>query len=70
MANTYLPCPGERKKGDPAPFLNHIAKLLPVATDREILLDWMAYKAQNPAQLMRWAVVLCGVEGNGKTTVG
>lgn len=70
VANTYLPCPGERKKGDPAPFLNHIAKLLPVATDREILLDWMAYKAQNPAQLMRWAVVLCGVEGNGKTTVG
>lgn len=70
VVNTYLPCPGERKKGDPAPFLNHIAKLLPVETDREILLDWMAYKAQNPAQLMRWAVVLCGVEGNGKTTVG
>ena len=67
--NTYLPCPGVRKAGDVTPFLNHIEKLLPVEADRDILLNWMAYKVQNPGECMRWAPVLVGAPGNGKTTV-
>ncbi|GEM_PF-5074604 len=67
--NTYLPCPGARKAGDVKPFLNHIEKLLPVEADREILLNWMAYKVQHPGECMRWAPVLVGAPGNGKTTV-
>lgn len=67
--NTYLPCPGARKVGDVKPFLNHIEKLLPVEADREILLNWMAYKVQHPGECMRWAPVLVGAPGNGKTTV-
>lgn len=67
--NTYLPCPGARKAGDVKPFLNHIEKLLPVEADRDILLNWMAYKVQHPGECMRWAPVLVGAPGNGKTTV-
>ncbi|HBN1669712.1 TPA: PriCT-2 domain-containing protein [Escherichia coli] len=67
--NTYLPCPGMRKAGDVTPFLNHIEKLLPVEADRDILLNWMAYKVQHPGECMRWAPVLVGAPGNGKTTV-
>ncbi|HDV8886610.1 TPA: hypothetical protein QIY66_000637 [Raoultella planticola] len=67
--NTYLPCPGVRKAGDVTPFLQHIEKLLPVEADRDILLNWMAYKVQHPGECMRWAPVLVGAPGNGKTTV-
>ncbi|MEN4758586.1 primase-helicase family protein, partial [Pantoea agglomerans] len=67
--NTYLPCPGVRTAGDVTPFLLHIEKLLPVEADREILLNWMAYKVQHPGECMRWAPVLVGAPGNGKTTV-
>ena len=67
--NTYLPCPGECKAGDVTPFLNHIGKLLPVEADRDILLNWMAYKVQHPGECMRWAPVLVGAPGNGKTTI-
>lgn len=67
MVNTYVPVPTERKKGNPAPFLTHLEKLLPIKTDRDILLAYMAACVQYPGVKFQWAPLIQGTEGNGKT---
>lgn len=47
--------------------LAHIQKLVP--NDWHIVLQWMAYIVQNPGRKVRWALVIKGAEGDGKTTL-
>lgn len=50
LVNTYVP-PNWPETGDmPDVFLDHIDYLLPCDTERDIFLNWMAYKVQNPAR--------------------
>ena len=65
--NTWLPPVVKEIDGDPSPFLNHLAKVLPDERDRQILLSWMAALVQYPGHKFAWAPVLQGVEGNGKS---
>lgn len=65
--NTYYPIDVPRKVGDPAPFLNHLIKVLPDERDRTILLSYMAACVQHAGDKFQWAPLLQGVEGNGKT---
>jgi hypothetical protein len=65
--NTYIPVDIRRVVGDPAPFLNHLAKVLPDERDRTILLSYMAACVQHQGIKFQWAPLLQGVEGNGKT---
>jgi hypothetical protein len=65
--NTYIPVDIRRVAGDPAPFLNHLAKVLPDERDRTILLSYMAACVQHQGIKFQWAPLLQGVEGNGKT---
>jgi hypothetical protein len=65
--NTYVPVETPRKQGDPAPFLNHLAKVLPDERDQAILLSYMAAGVQYKGVKFQWAPLLQGVEGNGKT---
>jgi len=67
LVNTYVSIETLRKTGDPAPFLNHLAKVLPVETDRAILLAYMAACVQHKGVKFQWAPLLQGCEGNGKT---
>lgn len=67
FVNTYVPIEVPRVKGDPSPFLSHLAKVLPDARDREILLCYMAACVQYKGRKFKWAPLLQGVEGNGKT---
>lgn len=69
MVNTYLPIATRREAGDPSPFLNHLAKMLPDQRDRSILLHYMASMRQNPGVKFQWWPVIQGVEGNGKTMI-
>lgn len=55
--------------GDVTPFLDHVARLLPDARDRAILLNYMAACVQYPGVKFQYAPVLQGMEGNGKTLV-
>jgi len=55
------------KDGDPSPFLDHLARVLPDRRDRQILLSYMAAVVQFPGVKFQWAPLLQGVEGNGKT---
>jgi hypothetical protein len=66
-ANTYRPIPVDRRRGDVSPFLDHLKKLVPVESDRLILLSYMAAIVQYPGKKIPWCPVIQGVEGNGKT---
>ena len=67
FVNTYRALNIARTPGDAAPFLNHLAKLLPNPRDRTILLSYMAAIVQFPGIKFQWAPLIQGVEGNGKT---
>ena len=67
FVNTYWPVNVPRKYGDPSPFLNHLAKVLPDKRDALILLCYMAACVQHKGIKFQWAPLLQGVEGNGKT---
>ena len=67
LVNTYVPAKTPRKKGDPGRFLGHLDKILPDATDQQILLAYMAACVQHKGVKFQWAPLLQGVQGNGKT---
>lgn len=68
--NTYRdPCV-ETSDGDPGPFLDLMARLIPDERDRAICLAWMAALVQYPGQKFQWAPVLQGTKGNGKSFIG
>ena len=65
--NTYTPVETERRVGDVGPFLNHIAKLLPVERDQTILISYMAACVQHIGVKFQWCPLIQGAEGNGKS---
>jgi hypothetical protein len=67
FVNTYFEINVARKVGDSSPFTEHLARVLPDAHDREILLSYMAACVQHKGVKFQWAPLLQGVEGNGKT---
>lgn len=50
-------------------LLNHMDKLIAEKSYRRVILDFMAYCVQYPGHKIRWAILLQGVEGCGKTFV-
>jgi hypothetical protein len=69
LLNTYVPIETQRIAGDATPFLDLLHKLLPVETDRQILLSYFAALVQNPGRKFQWWPVIQGAEGNGKTLI-
>lgn len=67
VVNSYMPVNVARTDGDVTPFLNHVAKMLPVESDREILLAYMAACVQYPGVKFQWCPIIQGIKGNGKT---
>lgn len=67
--NTYVPLITPRVEGDPAIFLAHLRKLLPIERDQKILLGFMAACVQMIGVKFRWAPFIQGVQGNGKSTL-
>lgn len=68
--NTYVFRGCTAAPGDVAPFMDHLTRLLPDAGDRAILLLWIAAVVRRPGVMVRWAPVLQGTFGNGKTLIG
>jgi hypothetical protein len=56
--------------GDVTRFTDLLAKLLPVRSDRDIILAWMSACVQHQGSKFLWAPVLQGTKGNGKSTIG
>lgn len=67
LVNTYVPIATPQQPGDPRPFLDHLARLLPAEHDRSIILAYMAALVQYPGVKFQWMPLLQGMEGNGKT---
>lgn len=65
--NLWWPVETARQVGDPAPFLRHLAALLPDERDRTILLSYMAAVVQYKGYKFQWCPLIQGAEGNGKT---
>ena len=75
MLNTYRPdlLPAMPEKYSKAELKaietveTHLEILIPDARDRGLLIDFMAYCVQYPGKKIRWAPLLIGMEGDGKT---
>ena len=48
-------------------FMDHVANTIDDPREQRILIDWMAYVIQNPGKRVKWALLLQGIEGNGKS---
>jgi hypothetical protein len=67
LVNTYVPLNIATSNDDVTRFTDHVAKLLPVERDRTILMSYMAACIQFKGYKIKWAPLLQGVEGNGKS---
>jgi hypothetical protein len=68
--NIYVAPEIESYPGDVSRLMYLLEKQLPDENDRAILINYCASAVQNVGTKFRWAPVLQGVEGNGKTTLG
>lgn len=64
--NIYKPALIKSRAGDAAPFLNHLALILPDENDQRQLLDFFAHNAKYPGHKIPWAPLLQSAEGVGK----
>ena len=48
-------------------IVDHAYFLTSEPTEAELLLDFLAYVYQNPGKRVRWAILLFGIQGNGKS---
>ena len=67
LVNTYVPINTPRAEGDVTPFLDHLQRVLPIESDRAILLAYMAACVQYKGVKFQWAPIIQGAPGNGKT---
>lgn len=64
--NTYIPVQIRRAQGDVSPFLRHIQMMLPVESDRKLVLDYLAHNIKYPGHKIAWAPMIQSTEGTGK----
>lgn len=69
LVNVWAPEPVRRVQGDPSPFLRHLEKLFPDATDQQLILYYLANMVQRVGHKFQFAPVIIGVPGNGKTFI-
>jgi len=67
MVNTYIPQHVRRQAGDAGPFLRHLQKMIPDEYERKVVFYYLCCLAQRQGQKSQWALVIQGVEGNGKS---
>ena len=56
--------------GEVEVFLNHCEHMIPDKVERNIFIDYLAYCVQNPGKKIRWAMLLQGAQGTGKSYFG
>ena len=54
-------------EGDVSIFLDHVSYLFPEKRDQDIFLNWFAYNIQFPGKKIKWALVILGGQGIGKS---
>ena len=46
---------------------NHVAHLLPTEFEQQLLINYLAHNVQYPGKKIHWAMILQGVQGDGKS---
>jgi primase-polymerase (primpol)-like protein len=69
LFNSYVPYAAPLKSGDASPFIDHVRKLIPDERDFTILMSYLAALIQYRGVKFRWAPLIQGTYGNGKTTI-
>jgi hypothetical protein len=70
LGNRWQDARPARPQGhDVSLWLEHLAAVLPVVAERELLLDVLAFKLQQPSVKVNWGILLSGVAGCGKDTL-
>lgn len=64
LVNVYVPPNWSKTDKEPEVFLDHIDFLLPDDVERDLFLDWLAHKVQNPA-LRSYAMVMVAEDAFG-----
>jgi len=69
--NTYRPTTLKRvdngKTNIVDRIIGHIAHLLPNEYERNLVIDYLAHNVQFPGRKLHWAMILQGVQGDGKS---
>jgi len=65
--NTYIPAIVDAVEDDVSMWLDHVQRILPDESDRNILMSYMAHCAKFPGYKIPWAPLLQSAEGIGKT---
>ena len=50
-----------------AVFLEHLDRTISDPRERRLVLDWLSWVYKEPGARVRWALLLWGIEGNGKS---
>lgn len=67
--NIWVPPAIDEEYGDVAPFLRHIALMLPDRRDQAVLLTYLQSLVRYPGIKFQWCPVLQGAPGNGKSLI-
>lgn len=60
----------QSRAGSPAPFLEHMERLIPNDMERNHVLDFLAFLVQRPGEKILHVPVIQGVQGCGKSFLG
>lgn len=67
--NMYRPARITRREGDATPFIEHMTKILPVESDRNMFLAYLAHNLKYPGHKIFWAPLIQSAEGIGKNAI-
>jgi hypothetical protein len=69
--NTYKPNALRRKDWQGSKTVEmvkgHIAHLLPDESEQQLVINYLAHNVQHPGKKIQWAIILQGVQGDGKS---
>lgn len=69
--NTYKPNTLRRKHWEGSKTVEmvkgHIAHLLPDESEQQLVINYLAHNVQYPGKKLQWAIILQGVQGDGKS---
>ena len=66
LVNTWAGVSMQPKKGDVQPWLDLMAFVVPNPTERQHIIEWMAYQLQYIEEKCNWQIVHLGQKGTGK----
>jgi hypothetical protein len=68
--NLWRPSGVEAREGDVSWFEEHLTLMFPEETERNFVLDYLALLVQRPAEKIKFALLIQGAQGTGKSAIG